>query len=712
MQKALVIVESAAKARTISKYLNNLFPNVKFEVVASFGHICDLSSKELGVNTDDWSVTYQPIDNKKDVIKNLKKCAKEANKIYLASDRDLEGHAISFHIRNLLKLKRKDYERITFNEITKSALKQAIENANDIDMNAVNAQETRRILDRVIGYKLSPLLWSHFGQSKLSAGRVQSAALNIIVNRYNDAINHEPEIYYEIFGTFGDFEGKMDKDNIDNIKEILDELKKHTEWKIIFSQKETKKSPGKPFITSSLQQEVYQRYGISAKQTMQIAQNLYEQGLITYMRTDSPVISTDAQNNICEVIEELYEKDLQKREYKSNNEHAQEAHESIHPTNHHVKKADLSDELTDFHKKIYDIIWRRSISSQMKSVVYLDISYRIVNNNCEYSFIGKISILKELGYLKVWSPDIKIGDISKFNNINELNVTVDEYRATANVTKPTGLYNEPGLIKTLEKDGIGRPSTFATIIDKLYDRKYVEKGMNPQKNVNVTNYILKMDTIKKIKKEESVINIGGTDKDKLVPTELGIKIKDHLNTIVPYLLDTEFTSNMEKSLDKISEGNDNKNNVLNLFYNNFKKSINEAENIPKVKKEKQEAIREFPELSCKIINTKYGEAIYNTTNKKFYSIKPYTEWRSKEIKDLTNDDIRFIISLPKKINDSDYEVNIGQYGLYLKQSGKNIRFDKSLWDKVLDNTITKEDIKESPAPPQQPFVKKKFSKKK
>lgn len=742
----LVIVESAAKAKTIAGYLNSIKELggggtggkdcagavAEFKVVACLGHVQDLPSKEIGVNTDTWDVTYVPIESKKDIIAKLKKLSKDAAMVYLASDRDLEGHAISFHLRNLLKLKKGKYQRVTFNEITKSALKDAFANPTDINMQAVYAQETRRVLDRVVGYQLSPLLWNHFSISTLSAGRVQSAALALVVERDALAREHEPEVYWIINGDFYYKNVKLaakmaaappaPENEVARIDDAaaavaaLEELKGGAakEWIATFKKRLVKKSPSAPFITSTLQQEVYQRYGIPAKRTMQIAQNLYELGLITYMRTDSPALSNDTHANIARFIEEAFNaKEVEHREFVARAT-SQEAHESIHPTDIFMKLEDLpnNDALTPNHRKIYDLIWRRTVASQMSAAIYTEISYKIAteaksdSTTVASAFFGKVSILTTEGFLKVWSP-AQMGapeELQLWKSLVEkasVPVMPAQFNAVADATRAHSLYNEPTLVKTLEKEGIGRPSTFANIIDKLYDKKYVAAGQNPQHSIKTMNYELILRDAggaavpSSIKEEPCVIDIGGKETDKLVPTDLGKKVCKYLTEVIPYLLDAKFTSDMESSLDKIEKAEIAKNDVLGEFYKRFSASISA---VPAAARTAAigapgggNVLKAFPEISCNVVNAKYGPAIYQTTTRKYFSLKPYLEWKNKGAAELELSEAQFITSLPVKFNGSTREIHIGQYGLYVKDTATkaNIKLPPNLWESVRDNSITR-----------------------
>uniref|UniRef100_A0A6C0KTX4 DNA topoisomerase n=1 Tax=viral metagenome TaxID=1070528 RepID=A0A6C0KTX4_9ZZZZ len=757
----LVIVESAAKGKTIAGYLNSIneLKNLgKFNVMACFGHICDLPQKELGVNTDTWDVTYIPLDTKKDIIAKLRKAVKEAKKVYLCSDLDMEGHAISFHLRNILKLKRSDYERVTFNEITKAALKTAFMNPTDINMKMVNAQETRRILDRVVGYKLSPLLWGQFTEPKLSAGRVQSAALNMIVDRAEYINKHIPEVYWDIYGTFilnetiTDLYLKLETEyRIEKEEEVIKILQSFkvnnnsnnnnsnnnnsnniNSWIATFKKKKSQKNPAIPFITSSLQQEVYQKYHIPAKRTMQIAQNLYELGLITYMRTDSPSLSEDCQAAIHKFLEEKYNGDddggasaVYPRVFEGK-DGSQEAHESIHPTDIKMQVDTLPDNeiITANHKKIYDLIWRRTVASQMPPAIYTDIIITVktvcksANDipNITYIFTGKISILTDKGFLDIYQPDIEINEdlMISWNKILEdasgsgvQFVVPIKFNANADATRTQSLYNESSLIKALEKENIGRPSTYATIIDKIYDKGYVKSGQNPQVKINAKNFELIINNTPAtainhdIKHQNIEINIGGKETDRIVPTALGIKIIEYLKGIVPYLLDAKFTSEMEDSLDKIATNKADKITILNEFYKKFEKSLPEMNSSSKSAGSAGSAgaagaaappIREFPDISCNIVNSKYGVCIYSVKNKKFYSLKPYLEWKKIEIPNLVSDDIKFLICFPIKTKGTKREIHIGKYGLYIKEGHKNLKLPNNLWEKVKNGTITKDEI--------------------
>lgn len=706
MSYNLVIVESAAKGKTIEKYLNSIpelsdFGN--FKVLACFGHIRDLPKKELGINEETWEIKYVLLD-KKDILKRLKQSASNAKKVFIASDMDLEGNAIAFHLREYLRLKRKDYERITFNEITKKALKDAFLKGGDINMNEVHAQETRRVLDRLVGYKLSPLLWNRFNNNYLSAGRVQSVALKIIIDRKKEVINHNYNSYWVCHGTFKwnvDLVGIYYKNNqlmkleqkidVDN---LLKDLIKIKEWDIKFKSKDSIRNPSPPFTTSSLQQDAYIHFKYSPKQTMAIAQELYENGFITYMRTDSVNLSKDAQNAVLKYIRESVGQEYAHfRIFSNKNDNAQEAHEAIRPS-----KIDLTPELFSTNDKsrqninIYELIWKRTISSQMSSAIYLQIDYNIYNN--DLMFIGQIMILKELGFLKILKKDETI-DNEKLKYWDELidtdKCSVISYDFKSEIENPKPLYDEASIIKKLEKVGIGRPSTYVSILEKLYNKNYIIKGNLEEKQIESENYKWTSKN-KKILTTKNIHKINKKTDKKMISTELGELISDFIESIFPELLDSKFTADIENTLDDISENKINKTTVLTNFYRPFKEMLGKVDKSSSSKQIPDNSIKEFKNLEhIKYITTRYGAALYDETLKKYYSVGPFLKWKKIIESDLTEKDAKFIISLPIILSES-IQIHIGQYGLYIKNNGKNQKLDYKLWDKVYNGTIQVSDL--------------------
>jgi DNA topoisomerase-1 len=743
----LVIVESHAKSKTISKYLNDIPELTKrgsFVVVACFGHIKDLPAKTLGVDKTTWTVEYET-KGKPAVLANLKKLAKEAlisgGKVYLASDMDLEGHAIAEHLRVYLKLQdRKQYDRVMFNEITKSALKEAFLHPIDIDRDAVDAQETRRILDRIVGYELSPLLWKTFGKYKLSAGRVQSAALNMIVHRADIIEKHSYDKHWKAQGTFtiGDTNNISSLDahcrtkwtDCESALVNLKELTIVPSWEVRFTSSTSHKKPQAPFITSSLQQECFKRYGIPAKSTMMYAQALYEAGLITYMRTDSPALSQDAQASIISYVRSFYgEANVEPREYASKNTGAQEAHEAIRPSSVTVTVTDIGEMegITPYHKKVYDIIWRRTVASQMAAAVYTDVETEFVplsnlTKTQTYQFYGKTSILMKEGFLQVYSPEIKAqpGSLKAWEtylNAGRMKTQPISLEMSPDVTRPQPHFNEASFVKAMETEGIGRPSTYSAVVDKLYDKGYVVKGAKKELKLDAVSYTYTAKT--DIKYQTVTITIPTEDKACMIPSDIGKEVVGYVAKVTPYLVDPSFTKLMESDLDKISSGKKTKKVVLEDFYQTFGPTVKAAGEVAKQPRTgtpsttTSSVIKEYARVGACIKNTRYGPALYVHASKKFYSITSFIEWQEKAVEDITEEDAGFILSLPLKRD--KYEVHLGRYGLYVKLGGKNIRMDKSLWPKCYDGTITSADIQtciNSPSQLSQPSPLKKRSVKK
>jgi len=678
--KSLVIVESFTKSKTIQKYLGD-----DYIVSYSSGHIFNLPKETLGFSTDTWAPTYISINDK--IISKLRDYTKQCDKIYLAADPDIEGEAIAFHVKNAIKdlLKGKECHRIKFNEITKPIILNAIENPITINMNIVKAQETRRIVDRLIGYKISPILWSKFNNNYLSAGRVQLASLLICINQMNKIINKELTPLWDISCKMkaNAFIAVMYKnneiyktDNEADVVSIMNSLTIGEKYKIEYIKKESKTYPSAPYTTTTMQQDAYNTHKITSKKTMQLAQDLYENGLITYMRTDSTSISGDAKNMILNYIRKEYgENNAKFRTFKTKVVNAQEAHEAIRITN--PCNTDISNafaNITPYHIKLYTLIWKRSLASLMADAEYVDINITFKNN---YEFKTIKSFLTKPGYLLVLSPDKKIEDYRLFIDDIDKNKTAiaKEFLSKPVITNIPSMFNEVSLIKKLEKEGIGRPSTYAATIEKILSKKYVTLGANPHQILELNEYIKKSDNIDK---NVSKINIGGKEKDLLIPTEIGIQICDYLGIISPYLCDLKFTSLMENELDEIMTGANN----LTIL-NNLNEKINNTIAISASDNKSFAGPKEQIGPTSSIINTKYGYCYYNAETKKYTNIESYLTWKKIKASDLEKRDIDFLISLPKKItiDNKTFYINIGKYGLYLKdESNNNIRFDKKKWN--------------------------------
>ena len=681
MNNNLIIVESYTKTKTIYKYLKD--ENHKYNVTFSQGHFCDLPKNELGININTWEGTYTT--TKENILKNIRKYVKEADNIYIAADPDTEGEAIAYHIKNNIKdlLKKKNCYRIKFNEITKNAIITAINNPLDIDINLVKAQETRRFLDRIVGFKLSPILWNKFNDKFLSVGRVQSVALLLCIEQLNNINNHQPEKHWILSGKFkynninlNTISCKINDENaINSILDNLDNI--NNKFDINSFINESYESPSSPYTTTTLQQDAYNNLRYSSKKTMEYAQKLYENGLITYMRTDSVNFSNDFKYKLKTYITNNYGEEYSViRNFKNKIANSQEAHEAIRITDPNKYDISNSDDITDYHIKLYKLIWKRTIASQMKKALYTNVNTEIKCTNnplCNnYIFKCEKSFLTDPGFLKIYnkeSEDYK----DYYNKLNKKsNLIIDSFLCTGEINEPKSLYTEVSLIKKLEKEGIGRPSTYSSIIDKLFQKKYVNKGPNPSINININNFLKKHK--KNIKITNKEIKTGGKNTDLLVPTDLGIKSILYLQDIIPFLLNINFTSEMEKALDKISNGEITKENILQQFYNKILPIIDTNINNNSFNNTKKTGI----------IKSKYGYCYYHEKDNRYVNIEPYLTWKKKTVDDLETKEIKFLSSLPKQVENNNY-LHIGKYGLYLKDSsGNNIKLDKKKWNDYIN----------------------------
>jgi DNA topoisomerase-1 len=554
VSKKLVIVESPAKAETIKKILGR-----NYDVMASYGHIRDLPKSKIGVDIENnFTPSYKTIRGKAELVKKLKTYAKKADKVFLASDMDREGEAIAWHVANLLKLNLDDNIRIEFNEITKTAIKEAIKKPRKIDINKVDAQQARRILDRLVGYKISPLLWKVI-ESNTSAGRVQSVALKLICDLEEEIQNFVPEKYWEVKGLFNDeFNftlNKIDDKKVSKIKdkEVVDILKseiKKDDFTVVSVKTSNKiKNPPLPLKTSTLQQLASSYLGFSASKTMRIAQSLYEgleidgvhKGLITYMRTDSTRISDEAKEAAKEyIINEFGKEYVNIQKDKKTKAKIQDAHEGIRPTDINLTPDYLANKLNSDQFKLYRLIWERFLISQLAPMKYK--SMEILTSDGKYTFRGVANKIIFDGYYKVFKEEDEIQN-SSLPNINENDkFTLTKLNIIEGVTKPPARLTESSLVKKLESEGIGRPSTYASIIETLKKREYV--------------------------------TIEGK---KFIPTNLGFTVKNELEKYFPNIMNIKFTANMEENLDKIETGEINWINLLNDFYNDLKAYLEKFE---------------------------------------------------------------------------------------------------------------------------------------
>ena len=592
MTDKLVIVESPAKANTIKKFLGG---NTK--VIASMGHIRDLPKSKLGVDVEhNFEPEYINIRGKGDLIKELKKDAKASKKVYLATDPDREGEAIAWHLSKILDIDSSRITRVTFNEITKSAVQKAIKEPRDIDINLVDAQQARRVLDRIVGYKISPVLWKKVRRG-LSAGRVQSVAVKLIVDREEEIQNFKPEEYWNIYVKlldekshkifeakfYGKNNKKLDIHNQKEVNEILDNIQNAKYIIKEINKGEKKKNPAPPFTTSTMQQEASRKLGFTLKKTMSIAQGLYEGvkihekgtiGLITYMRTDSTRISQEARENAKKHILEAYgEKYYENRYYKTNKE-AQDAHEGIRPTYAELEPDKIKDSLTKDQYKLYKLIYNRFMASQMTSAIYDTMAVTIDANN--YTFKANGQNLKFKGFMTLYVEGTDEKEEEEAGMLPELEVNQEVIKQNLepkqSFTAPPARYTEASLVKALEEKGIGRPSTYSPTITTILERRYIEK-----------------------------------EQKQLVPTELGKITNKLLTENFSDIVNVEFTANIENKFDDIAEGKENWKNIISDFYTPFE------ENVEKVEKELKhvELVDEVSDVKCdkcgRMMVYKYGK---------------------------------------------------------------------------------------------------------
>ena len=669
MPKNLVIVESPAKAKTIEKFLGK-----DYKVESSFGHIADLPSKELGVDVDgDFNPKYQVSKDKKDVVKKLKGLSKKAEMVWLASDEDREGEAIAWHLAESLGLDKSKTKRIVFHEITKSAIKKAIENPRGIDYDLVDAQQARRVLDRIVGYELSPVLWRKV-KGGLSAGRVQSVSVRLIVEREREIQSFEPEASYRIDAEFSNEEGQTFKaklpKNFSSKKKAYGFLEKNASaaFKVRdLAKKPAKKSPAAPFTTSTLQQEAARKLGYSVGRTMSNAQRLYEAGFITYMRTDSVNLSEEARKGAQAEIENAYgEKFSKPRTYKGKSKGAQEAHEAIRPTD--FKQHNVSVERDQ--ARLYDLIWKRAIASQMSDAQLERTNVRIEASSHDETFTANGEVIKFEGFLKVYLEGTDDEDTEQDGMLPALKVDetlLNNYiTATERFSRPPYRFTEASLVKRLEELGIGRPSTYAPTISTIQNRNYIEKGSNEGEERNYSQLTLQAGNIKDIKLTETT----NSNKGKLVPTDIGMIVTDFLVNHFGGILDYNFTAKVEQDFDEIAEGKEDWKKMLKSFYEDFH---------PKVKDVQENADRESGERvlgkdpkTGKQVSVRLGKfgpmvqigTVDDEEKPQFASLAP-----DQQLNTITYEEAMQLFKLPKSLGtyeDEDIEVNNGRYGPYVK----------------------------------------------
>lgn len=669
MAKNLVIVESPAKAKTIEKFLGK-----DFKVESSFGHISDLPSKELGVNVDsDFTPKYKISKEKQAVVKKLRDLAKKADVVWLASDEDREGEAIAWHLAENLKLKKDKIKRIVFHEITKSAIKNAIENPRGINYNLVDAQQARRVLDRIVGYELSPVLWRKI-RGGLSAGRVQSVSVRIIVERERQIEEFKTKDSYKIVAEFATEKGQSFKANLAKSFPTKEEahhfLKQNIGAAFTVSdleKKPAKKSPAPPFTTSTLQQEASRKLYFSVSKTMSLAQRLYESGLISYMRTDSTNLSNEAKQVAQSVITEKYGKEFSKtRNFKSKAKGAQEAHEAIRPTD--FSKQNIKVERDQ--ARLYDLIWKRAVASQMSDAKLERTTVKIKASTHNDLFSANGEVIKFEGFLKVYLEGSDDEEVEQSGILPELKLAQKlqnkQITATQRFTRPPYRYSEASLVRKLEELGIGRPSTYAPTISTIQNRGYVEKGTVEGVDRNYIQLTLQQDSIRSKTLQEKV----GSDKGKLIPTDIGMIVTDFLVNHFEHILDYNFTAQVEEDFDEIAEGKEDWKSVMKNFYSDFHPQVEEVQK--NANREAGERILGSDPKTGRQVSVrlgKFGPMVQIGTAGEdekplFASLPP-----NKQLNTITFDEALDLFHLPKQLGefqDLNVEVNIGRYGPYVK----------------------------------------------
>ena len=689
MAKNLVIVESPAKAKTIEKFLGS-----DYQVESSYGHIADLPSKEIGVDVENgFKPKYEVSADKKALVTKLKSLSKNAEMVWLASDEDREGEAISWHLAEELKLDKKKTKRIVFHEITKSAILKAIDNPREIDYNLVNAQQARRVLDRLVGYELSPVLWRKI-KGGLSAGRVQSVSVRLIVEREREIQNFNAVATYSVVAEFTNEAGKTFKTklpkNFNTKKEAEDFLNKNigSTYKVSdLETKPTKKSPTAPFTTSTLQQEAARKLYLPVGITMQLAQRLYEAGLITYMRTDSVNLSKEAMDAAQAEIIKSYGKEFSKpRTFANKSKGAQEAHEAIRPTDMSLHTVNIDRD----QARLYDLIWKRTLASQMSDAELERTNVKIAANNHSEIFTASGEVLLFEGFLKVYLeghdddeeeqegmlPAMKVNEKLQNNYIT----------ATERYSRPAARYTEASLVKKLEELGIGRPSTYAPTISTIINRNYVEKGNLDGQERNYTQLTLQSGKVgEKLLKENT-----GSDKGKLVPTDIGTIVTDFLVKNFGNILDYNFTAKVEQDFDEIAEGNIEWAKMMQEFYDQFHPTVKDVE--ANADRESGERILGTDPKNGKPVSVRLGKfgpmaqiGAADDEEKKFASLM-----NDQNIGNITLEEVLDLFLLPKNLGTyqgEEVEVSNGRFGPYVRHGSVFVSLPKG--ENPLDVTIVR-----------------------
>ena len=692
MAKNLVIVESPAKAKTIEKFLGK-----DFKVESSFGHIADLPSKELGVNVEgDFKPKYEVSKDKKAVVKKLKDLAKKAEMVWLASDEDREGEAIAWHLAETLKLDKAKTKRIVFHEITKTAIQNAVENPRSIDYDLVDAQQARRVLDRIVGYELSPILWRKI-KGGLSAGRVQSVSVRLIVEREREILDFKPKASYRIDAEFSTESGQSFKAKLPKTFATKEDAYKFLEanasagFKVSdLEKKPAKKTPAAPFTTSTLQQEASRKLYFSVSKTMTMAQRLYEAGLITYMRTDSVNLSNDARHAAEVEINKSYGSHYCKpRNYKGKSKGAQEAHEAIRPTNFSRSSVNIDRD----QARLYELIWKRTIASQMSEAQLERTNVKINASTHNDTFTANGEVIKFDGFLKVYLEGTDDENQEQEGMLPALQVDQTLHNnyitATERYTRAPYRFTEASLVKKLEELGIGRPSTYAPTISTIQNRGYVEKGAVEGVERNYSQLTLKKDNVKDNLLTEKV----GSDKGKLVPTDIGMIVTDFLVNHFDTILDYNFTANVEDQFDDIAEGKQSWTKMMKDFYKDFHPKVEHVQE--NAQRESGERVLGKDPKTGRQVSVRLGRfgpmvqigTVDDEEKPQFASLSP-----EQQITTITFEEAMDLFQLPKNIGNyegEEIEVNNGRFGPYVKFGKKFVSLPKGInpLDVNLDEAI-------------------------
>ena len=691
MQENLVIVESPAKAKTIEKFLGK-----DYKVMSSYGHIRDLKKKELSIDLDTLNPDYEIPEEKKKVVSELKKNAKAAKKIWLASDEDREGEAISWHLCEVLGLDEANTNRIVFHEITKPAILKAIETPRHLDMNLVNAQQARRVLDRLVGFRLSPVLWRKV-KPALSAGRVQSVAVRLIVEREREIQNFVSEPYYRVNAVFAVTSDDGAKNEVkaelsnrfkthEEALAFLEECKKSKFTVSSITKKPLKRTPAPPFTTSTLQQEAARKLGFTVSQTMMVAQRLYEAGRITYMRTDSVNLSSLAINTSKDEIVRLYGEEYSKvRMYHTHSKGAQEAHEAIRPT--YIDNVSI--EGTSQEKRLYDLIWKRTIASQMadaqieKTTVNIAIESEGGKTTNDLQFIANGEVVAFEGFLKVYHESTDDEDAGEeFSHALPVMHEGEELErreivSTERYSQNPNRYTEASLVRKLEELGIGRPSTYAPTISTIQQRDYVHKGdRKGEERKYAVDSLLGLKITSKTKKE-----MAGADKGKLIPTDIGMVVNDFLMENFPEIMDYNFTAKVEQEFDKIAEGKAEWNKEMKVFYQGFEPEVEKVMNARSEHKAGERELGIDPATGKPVFVKigRFGPVVQIGTaddeDKPRFSQLP----SDKSMETITLDEALELFKLPRTVGQfegTDVVIGAGRFGPYVLHNKKYVSLPK------------------------------------